>query len=147
MLAILLISIKCERVFSSIKHFITNSHNCLKADIVEVNECLKSWFRHLKAKAFQQNINPDINDLYKEEAAAKAAAKATAKKDSNAIGNVNKEVDKEVDKEKDEEEEELSESDCDDGDDESDDNRNRQKPCCVTHDVFSLRASKRNNHR
>ena len=52
MLAIPLISAKCERVFSSVKHLITDSRNRLKADIVEANECLKSWFGRPKAKAF-----------------------------------------------------------------------------------------------
>jgi len=46
MLAILLMSAECECVFSSAKHFITDPWNCLKADIFEANECLKSWFGH-----------------------------------------------------------------------------------------------------
>ena len=123
MLAIPLISAKCERVFSSVKHLITDSYNCLKADIIKANECLKSWFRRLKAKAFQQGVNPNVDNLYKKEAAAKATTKAATKKDSNLTGNVDEEVDEEADEEKDEEkdeeEEELSESDCDDGDDKS----------------------------
>ena len=124
MLAILLISAKYKRVFSSAKHLITNSRNYLKADIVEVNECLKSQYGRLKPKAFQRGINPNINDLYKEEATAKAAAKAAAKKDSNIIGNADKEKNEEEHKEKDEEQDEqegeFGESDCDDNDDKSD---------------------------
>ena len=95
MLAILLISAKYKRVFSSAKHLITNSYNRLKANIVKANKCLKSWYGRLKPKAFQRGVNPNVNDLYKEEAAAKAAAKATTKKDSNIIGNADKEKDKE----------------------------------------------------
>ena len=124
MLAILLISAKCERVFSSAKHLITNSRNRLKADIIKANECLKSQYGRLKPKAFQRGVNPNVNDLYKEEAAAKAAAKATTKKDSNIIGNADKEKDKEEDEEKDEEQDEqegeLGESNYDNNDDESD---------------------------
>ena len=117
-------SAKCERVFSSAKYLITNSRNRLKADIVEVNECLKSWYGRPKPKAFQWGVDPDVNDLYEEEAAVKAAAKAAAKKDSNATGNADKGEDEEGDKEKDEEQDEqegeLSESDCDDDDDKGD---------------------------
>ena len=61
-----------------------DTHNHLKADIIKANKCLKSWYRCLKPKAFKEGVNPDINDLYEEEIAAKAAAKAAAKKDSNA---------------------------------------------------------------
>ena len=106
MLAIPLINTKYKRVFSSTKHLITDSYNRLKADIIKANKYLKSWFGRLKAKAFQQGVNLNINDLYKEEAAAKAAAK----RDSNATGNTNKEVDKEADKEKDEEKDERKRS-------------------------------------
>ena len=123
MLAILLISAKYKRVFSSIKHLITNSYNYLKANIIKANKCLKSQYGRLKPKAFQRGINPNINDLYKEEATAKAAAKAAAKKDSNIIGNADKEKDKEEDKEKDKEQDkqegELSKSNCDNNDDKS----------------------------
>jgi|SRR6266702_2199660 len=92
MLAIPLISIKCKKVFSFIKHLVINTYNHLKADIIKINKCLKSWYRCLKPKAFKQGINPDINNLYKEEATAKAAAKAITKKDSNAQGNVDQET-------------------------------------------------------
>jgi len=39
---------------------------------------LKSWYRRPKPKAFKQSVNPDVDNFYKEEAAAKAAAKAAA---------------------------------------------------------------------
>ena len=95
-LAIPLISAECKRVFSSAKHLVTNSHNHLKADIIEANKCLKSWYGCPKLKAFGWGVDPDINDLYEEEiaakAAAKAAAKTAAKKDSNAQGNVDQEA-------------------------------------------------------
>ena len=84
MLAIPLISAKCKRVFSSAKHLVTNTRNRLKADIIEANECLKSWYGRLKPKAFERGVNPNVDDLYEEEATAKAAAEAAAKKDSNA---------------------------------------------------------------
>jgi len=68
MLAILLISAKCKRIFSSAKYLVTNSRNRLKADIIEANECLKSWFGRPEAKAFAKGINPNINKQYEEEA-------------------------------------------------------------------------------
>jgi len=83
MLAILLISAKYKRVFSSVKHLITNTYNRLKANIIKVNKCLKSWYGRLKPKAFKKGVDPNVNNLYKEEATAKAAAEAAAKKDSN----------------------------------------------------------------
>ena len=92
MLAIPLISAKYKRVFSSAKHLVTNTYNRLKANIIEANECLKSWYGRLKLKAFEQGVDPDVDDLYEEEATAKAAAKAAAKKDSNAQGNVDQEA-------------------------------------------------------
>ena len=82
-------SAECEWVFSSAKYLITDSCSRLKADIIKVNECLKSWYGRPEAKAFEWGVNPNINDLYKEEAkakakaAAEAAAEAAAKKDSN----------------------------------------------------------------
>ena len=124
MLAILLISAKCERVFSSAKHLITNSRNRLKANIVEANECLKSWYRRPKPKAFQRGVNPNVNNLYKEEATIKATAKATAKKDSNIISNADKGKDKEEGKEKDKgqdkQEGKLSKSDYNNNNNKSD---------------------------
>ena len=45
---------------------------------------LESWYGRLKPKAFEQGVDPNVDDLYKEEATAKAAVKAAAKKDSNA---------------------------------------------------------------
>jgi len=80
MLAIPLISAKYERVFSFAKHLVTNLCNCLKADIIKANKCLKSWYGRPKPKAFKQGVNPNVDDLYKEELTTKAAAK----KDSNA---------------------------------------------------------------
>jgi hypothetical protein len=44
MLAILMMSTECERVFSSAKHLLTDSRNCLYPDIIKANECLKHWF-------------------------------------------------------------------------------------------------------
>ena len=61
MLAILLMSAECKQIFSSIKYLVTDSYNCLKADIIEANECLKSWFKRPEAKAFTKGINPNIN--------------------------------------------------------------------------------------
>ena len=92
MLAIPLISTEYERVFSFVKHLVTDTRNCLKADIIKTNKCLKFWYRHLRPKAFEQSIDLDIDDLYKEELTAKAAVKAAAKKDSNAQSNVDQEA-------------------------------------------------------
>ena len=94
MLAILLISAKYKKVFSFIKYLVTNTYNYLKANIIKANKCLKSQYGRLKPKAFKQGINPNVDDLYKEEATAKAAAKAAAKKDSNAQGNADQEAGK-----------------------------------------------------
>ena len=85
-------SAKYKRVFSFTKHLVINSHNRLKANTIKANKCLKSWYRCLKPKAFEQSVDPDIDDFYKEEAAVKAAAKAAAQKDSNAQGNVDQEA-------------------------------------------------------
>ena len=68
MLAIPLMSAKCERIFSSAKHLVTDSRNRLKADIIEANECLKSWFGRPEAKAFAKGIDPDVDEQYEEEA-------------------------------------------------------------------------------
>ena len=43
-------SAECERVFSSAKHLLTDPQNRLKANIIEANECLKSWFGRPQAK-------------------------------------------------------------------------------------------------
>ena len=34
-----------ERVFSGAKHTVSDQRNSLKADTIEILECLKSWFR------------------------------------------------------------------------------------------------------
>ena len=44
MLALPATSAECERVFSSAKLLITASRNRLLPDIIEANECLRSWF-------------------------------------------------------------------------------------------------------
>jgi hypothetical protein len=44
MLALPASSAECERVFSSAKLLITSVRNRLNPDIVDMNECLKSWF-------------------------------------------------------------------------------------------------------
>ena len=116
MLAIPLISAECERVFSSPKHLITDSRNRLKADIIEGNECLKSWFGRPQAGAFEKGVDPNVDEQYKEEAAAKAAEEAAAK--ANMSGDTNtqeagKPEDEEEDKEEGEENEEEDEEDKD----------------------------------
>ena len=122
MLAIPLISAKCERVFSSTKHLITNSRNRLKADIIEVNKCLKSWYGRPEAKAFKQGVDPNVDDLYKEEAAAKAKAKAeaaieaAAKKDSNTQDD----ADQHTGEQKGKQAEEAEEEDVEDKEDKDD---------------------------
>ena len=90
MLAIPLISAECERVFSFAKHLVTDARNCLKADIIEANKCLKSQYGRPRPKAFERGVDPNVDDLYKEELTAKAAAK----KDSNAQSNVDQEANK-----------------------------------------------------
>lgn len=118
MLAILLISVKYKRVFNSIKHLVTNSRNCLKANIIKANKCLKSWYGRPEAKAFKRGVNPNVNDLYKEEAKAKAkaTAEAAAKKDSNTQDD----TDQNTGEQKGKQAEEAEEEDEDDEDDEDD---------------------------
>jgi len=67
MLAIPLMSAECERVFSSAKHLITDSRNRLKADIIEANECLKSWFGRPEPGAFDKGDDSDIDEQEGEE--------------------------------------------------------------------------------
>jgi hypothetical protein len=67
MLAIPLISAKCERVFSSAKHLITDSRNRLKADIIKANKCLKSWFGRPEPGAFNKGDDSDIDEQEGEE--------------------------------------------------------------------------------
>jgi hypothetical protein len=55
MLAIPMMSAECERVFSSAKHLITDSRNCLNPDIIEASECLKHWFGKQEEKMGQQS--------------------------------------------------------------------------------------------
>ena len=52
-LAIPLISVEYKRVFFLAKYLITNSQNCLKADIIKANKCLKSQFRCPILKLFK----------------------------------------------------------------------------------------------
>jgi len=113
MLDIPLISTKCERVFSSAKYLVTNSRNCLKANIIKANKCLKSWYGRPKPKAFKQGVNANVNNLYKEELTAKAAAK----KDSNAQSNVDQEAGEGGEQEG--QGDEGDKGDKDDGDDKS----------------------------
>ena len=105
MLTIPLISAECERVFSSAKHLFTDPRNRLKADIIEANKCLKSWFGQPQAKAFAQGVDPDVDEQYKEEAAAKAAAKnkdkAADKVGTQASGQEDKQEDEQVDEQED----------------------------------------------
>ena len=88
MLAILLISAECERVFSSAKHLLNDSRNRLKANIIEANECVKSWFGRPQAKAFIKGIDPDVDEQYEDEAATKAAVKAIADAEGNIIRDI-----------------------------------------------------------
>ena len=82
-LAIPLISAECKYIFNSTKYLITDSYNCLKANIIKINKCFKLWFRCLQAKAFNKSVNANINKQYKKEAAAKAIAK------TDTLGDVN----------------------------------------------------------
>jgi hypothetical protein len=54
MLAILMMSAECERVFSSVKHLLTDARNRLNPDIIEANECLKHWFDKPKEQMDQE---------------------------------------------------------------------------------------------
>lgn len=37
---------ECERAFSAAKRLITDDRYNLKSDIIEVDQCLKSWFKY-----------------------------------------------------------------------------------------------------
>lgn len=39
-------SSKCERAFSAAKRLITDDRYCLKSDIIEADQCLKSWLKN-----------------------------------------------------------------------------------------------------
>ena len=85
-------------MFSSAKYLITDPRNRLKADIIEVNECLKSWFRRPQVKAFVKGVDPNIDKQYKEEAAAKATIKGKARAEDDTVVDT-QEADKQEDKE------------------------------------------------
>ena len=112
-------STKCKRVFSSAKYLITDPRNRLKADIIEVNKCLKSWFRCPQAKAFIKGVNPDIDKQYKEEAAVKAATKGKAWAEDNIVVNI-QEADKQEDEEDKDSNKDSNEEDIEDKEAESD---------------------------
>jgi hypothetical protein len=40
------ISSKCKRAFSASKRMITDHRYSLKNDIIEADQCIKSWFKH-----------------------------------------------------------------------------------------------------
>jgi hypothetical protein len=44
--AIPAMSSECERAFSSTKRLITDQRYSLKSDIIEADQCVKSWFKH-----------------------------------------------------------------------------------------------------
>jgi hypothetical protein len=44
--AIPAMSSECERAFSASKRMITDHRYSLKNDIIEANQCIKSWFKH-----------------------------------------------------------------------------------------------------
>lgn len=119
MLAIPLMSAECERVFSSAKHLITDPRNRLKADIIEANECLKSWFGRPQAKAFVKGVDPDVDEQYEEEAAAKAATKGKARAEDDVVVNT-QEADKQEDEEDEDGDEDSDEEDEEDKEAESD---------------------------
>jgi hypothetical protein len=73
MLAIPMMSAEYERVFSNVKHFLTNARNRLNHNIIETNECLKYWFGK-PAKKVDQKAETS------EEAAEEAAEKASVTK-------------------------------------------------------------------
>ena len=48
MLAIPMMSVEYERVFSSAKHLLIDTCNWLNPNIIEANECLRHWFSKLE---------------------------------------------------------------------------------------------------
>lgn len=65
-------SSECERSFSAAKRMITDTRYQLKTDIIEADQCVKSWFKHGLANG--QHAFTNIADL--EEVAAEIAAPA-----------------------------------------------------------------------
>jgi len=63
MLALPASSAECERVFSSAKLLITSIRNRLNPDIVEMNECLKSWFAKEGQKPAEEEANWGSKDV------------------------------------------------------------------------------------
>jgi hypothetical protein len=48
---------KSERLFSSAKLLITDHRPCLKADIIEANECLRSWYGRPEKGSFDYSAS------------------------------------------------------------------------------------------
>lgn len=65
-------SSECERSFSAAKRMITDARYQLKTDLIEADQCVKSWFKHGLANG--QHAFTNIADL--EEVAAEIAAPA-----------------------------------------------------------------------
>ena len=66
MLAIPPSSDACERLFSSAKLLLTDRRSRMKMDIIEANECLRSWFGPPKKGAFdakEQEIMEEAQDI------------------------------------------------------------------------------------
>ena len=49
-------SAECERVFLSVKYFITDSRNRLNPDIIKANEYFKVWFDEPKLGDFDDDV-------------------------------------------------------------------------------------------
>ena len=40
------ISSECERAFSNAKRLVTDERHCLKSEIIEADQCIKSWLKN-----------------------------------------------------------------------------------------------------
>ena len=60
MLAIPSMSSECERVFSSAKLLISDRRNRLQPDVIEANECLRSWYGRPEQGAFDVDIDDEL---------------------------------------------------------------------------------------
>ena len=58
-LAVLPMSDEIERVFSSAKLLLTDRRSHLKMDIIEANECLRSWYGHPEKGSFD-STGPEV---------------------------------------------------------------------------------------
>ena len=120
MLAIPSSSDACERLFSSAKLLLNDQRSRLKMDIIEANECLRSWFGPPGMKAFDPEEEAIAQEVVDGEVVDNEGGEsAVLGETENAVSDSNKVPDDGKDPEDHGSEgEEVEESDIEDGDSE-----------------------------